>query len=281
MKNNPLVSIIIPCYNHSIFLYESLESVYLQTFTNWECIVVNDGSIDDTEKIANVWCKKDSRFQYFFQENSGLSAARNSGIKLSSSNYIVTLDADDKFEATFISKAIDVFENNQEIGIVSCWGKRFVGNTYYEIFKPNGKNIEDFLFQNAAIGNSMFRKQCWIEVGGYDENMKKGYEDWEFYLRISKLGWNTVIIQEPLFFYRQHKNSMRIEALNKFDKEIRLYIFKKHKDLYLKYFDQTVENLLTDLDLNKKNELKRINSIDFKLGNFILKPFRFIKNSCK
>jgi glycosyltransferase involved in cell wall biosynthesis len=276
-----LVSIIIPCYNHAKFLPDALQSVIEQDCENWECIVVNDGSTDNTEEIANVWCKKDSRFQYFYKENGGLSSARNFGIEKSNAQYILTLDSDDKFDKTFISKALKVINDNPKIGIVSCWGKRFVGNTYYDIFKPNGKNIEDFLFQNAAIGNSMFRKKCWIEAGGYDENMKKGYEDWEFYLRISKLGWNTLIIQEPLFFYRQHKNSMRMDALNKFDKEIRLYILKKHKDLYLKYFDQTVENFLTNIDLNKKNEIKRINSIDFKLGNFILKPFRFIKNSFK
>jgi len=69
--------------------------------------------------------------------------------------------------------------------------------------------------------------------------------------------------------------------LNKFDKEIKFYIFTKHRDLYIKYFDQTIENLLSNIDLNKKNELKRINSIDFKLGKLILKPFRFVKKSFK
>ena len=276
-----LVSVIIPCYNHAKFLTDALQSVLEQDCENWECIVVNDGSTDNTEEIARQWSNKDARFKYFYKENGGLSSARNFGIEKSNAEYILTLDSDDKFEKTFISKALKVINDNPKIGIVSCWGKRFVGNTYYDIFKPNGKNIEDFLFQNAAIGNSMFRKKCWIEAGGYDENMKKGYEDWEFYLRISKLGWNTVIIQEPLFFYRQHKNSMRTEALNKFDKEIRFYIFTKHKELYIKYFNQTIENLFSNLDLYKKNELKRINSIDFKLGNFILKPFRFIKNSFK
>lgn len=276
-----LVSIIIPCYNHAKFLPDALQSVIEQDCENWECIVVNDGSTDNTEEIARLWSNKDKRFKYFYKENGGLSSARNFGIEKSNAEYILTLDSDDKFDKTFISKALKVINGDPKIGIVSCWGKRFMGNTYYDIFKPNGKNIEDFLFQNAAIGNSMFRKKCWIEAGRYDENMKKGYEDWEFYLRISTLGWNTLIIQEPLFFYRQHKNSMRTEALNKFDKEIRLFIFKKHKDLYLKYFDQTVENLLSIIDLNRRNELKRINSIDFKLGNFILKPFRFIKNSFK
>lgn len=276
-----LVSIIIPCYNQAKFLPDALQSVIEQDYENWECIIVNDGSIDETENIAGQWCNKDIRFKYFYKENGGLSSARNFGIKKSNSEYILTLDSDDKFDKTFISKALKAITDDPKTGIVSCWGRRFVGEKFYDVFKPKGGNLEKFLFQNAAIGNSLFRKKCWIEVDGFDENMKKGYEDWEFYIRVCKNNWDVHIIQETLFFYRQHKISMRIEAINKFDKEIKFYIFTKHRDLYIKYFDQTIENLLSNIDLNKKNELKRINSIDFKLGKLILKPFRFVKKSFK
>ena len=276
-----LVSIIIPCYNQAKFLPDALQSVIEQDYENWECIIVNDGSIDETENIAGQWCNKDIRFKYFYKENGGLSSARNFGIKKSNSEYILTLDSDDKFDKTFISKALKAITDDPKTGIVSCWGRRFVGEKFYDVFKPKGGNLEKFLFQNAAIGNSLFRKKCWIEVDGFDENMKEGYADWEFYIRVCKNNWDVHIIQETLFFYRQHKISMRVEAINNFDKEIKFYIFTKHRDLYIKYFDQTIENLLSNIDLNKKNELKRINSIDFKLGKLILKPFRFVKKSFK
>jgi len=276
-----LVSVVVPCYNHAQFLEEALNSVLEQTYDNWECIIVNDGSPDNTETIAKDWCEKDSRFKYFYKENGGLSSARNFGIENSKGEYILTLDSDDKFEKTFISKAVAILDENEKIGIVSCWGYRFVGNEILDLFKPEGKNLNDFLFKNAAIGNSLFRKKCWLDVKGFDEAMKKGYEDWEFYIRVSREGWETKILEEPLFYYRQHKVSMRIEALNNYDKEIRLYIFKKHKEIYQDFYDEMVTFFLYTTDLNRKNELKRINSIDFRLGHFILKPLRFFKQLIK
>ncbi|MDN3676705.1 glycosyltransferase family 2 protein [Flavobacterium paronense] len=278
---NSTVSVIIPCYNQAHFLSDALHSILEQTYNNWECIIVNDGSPDNTETIAQDWCKKDDRFKYLYKENGGLSSARNYGINVAKGEYIVTLDADDKYEKTFLSKGVEILDNNKKIGVVSSWGYRFVGTVYSELFKPDGKNLNDFLFKNAAIGTSLFRKQCWIEVQGYDENMKRGYEDWEFYIRVGKKGWEIKIIEEPLFFYRQNPVSMRAAAVSNFDKEIRLYIFKKHKELYQNHFDETIEFLLNSIAFNKKNELKRINSIDFRLGNTILKPFRFLMKIIK
>ena len=278
---NKLVSVVVPCYNHAQFLPEALNSVLEQTYDNWECIIVNDGSPDNTEAIAKDWCKKDSRFKYFYKENGGLSSARNFGIKNANAEYILTLDSDDKFEKTFIAKAVAVLDENEKIGIVSSWGIRFIGNIYFEPFKPDGRNLNDFLFKNAAIGTSFFRKKCWIEVGGYDEEMKKGYEDWEFYIRVSKNGWETFIIEEILFFYRQGTNSMRNVAVSQYDSQIKFYIFNKHKELYINNFESLLHNLLSIAEINKKNELKRINSIDYKLGSLILKPFRYIKRFIK
>jgi len=275
------VSVIVPCYNHAQFLSVALESVLEQTYENWECIIVNDGSPDNTETIAQDWCKKDSRFNYYYKENGGLSSARNYGIEKAKGDYILILDSDDKFNTTFIDKAVKVLDENEKIGIVSCWGIRFTDNDYYGEFKPDGKNLDDFLFKNAAIGNSLIRKKSWSAVNGYDEAMKKGYEDWEFYIRVSKAGWETKIIEETLFYYRQHKVSMRIEALNKYDKEIRLYIFKKHQDIYQQHYNEMIHFFLDSIELNRKNELKRINSVDFRLGSFLLKPFRFFKKIIK
>ena len=88
------VSIIIPCYNQAEFLEETLGSVLKQTHTNWECLIVNDGSTDVTEKIAQQFISKDQRFKYFFKENGGLSSARNYGLDQSTGNYIQFLDSD-------------------------------------------------------------------------------------------------------------------------------------------------------------------------------------------
>ncbi|SCX92338.1 Glycosyltransferase involved in cell wall bisynthesis [Nonlabens sp. Hel1_33_55] len=95
MLSEQLISVIIPCYNQASFLNETLESVYEQSYADWECIIVNDGSTDNTQQIAERWVKKDVRFKYYFQDNSGLSAARNKGLKESRGDFIQLLDSDD------------------------------------------------------------------------------------------------------------------------------------------------------------------------------------------
>lgn len=277
----PKVSVVIPCYNHAVYLPEAVASVMAQTYSNWECLIINDGSPDHTETVGKQLASSDSRIHYHYKTNGGLSNARNFGIEKAKGEYILTLDADDKFEAVFLQEAVAILEQNENVGVVTCWGYRFVNNMKYDLFKPIGGNVENFLFFSSASGNSLFRKKCWEEVGGYDETMRKGYEDWEFYLRLTAKGWSVQVIESPLFNYRQHKNSMRIEAQNLYDLEIKQYFFKKHKNLYLQYFDQSVDYLLKQADKNKKNEIKRITSIDFKIGNIILKPFRWIKKLLK
>ena len=93
--NNFLVSIIVPCYNQAQYFTEALQSVLDQTYKNWECILVNDGSTDHTEEIALEWSKIDDRFVYIKKENGGLSSARNSGIEIAKGDYLQFLDADD------------------------------------------------------------------------------------------------------------------------------------------------------------------------------------------
>ena len=91
----PLISVIVPCYNQAQYLDECLQSVLDQTYTDWECIIVNDGSPDHTEEIAKKWVEKDTRFIYLFKENGGLSSARNAGIEIAKGEWIQFLDCDD------------------------------------------------------------------------------------------------------------------------------------------------------------------------------------------
>lgn len=271
------VSVIIPCYNQACYLGEALQSVVNQTHKNWECIIVNDGSPDDTENIAMTWCTQDSRIKYIYQENGGLSSARNFGIQNASTDFILTLDADDKYDKTFIEKGLKILNENRGIGVVSSWVLRFKDSKDICVIKPNGKTIEDFLFQNAANGTSLFRRKCWEAVGGYDEKMKTGYEDWEFYIRVCAYGWNVHVIPETLFFYRQHDFSMRLDAYQNHDKEIKKYMHLKHKELYLAHYDDMVVYFLNIIDQEKQENVKIRNKIDFKIGSFLLKPLRIVK----
>lgn len=273
---NQLVSIVVPCYNQAQYLDEALQSLYDQTHSNWECIIVNDGSIDHTAEIAHEWVAKDSRFFYIYKENGGVSSARNLGIESAKGEFILTLDADDKYGSTFIEKALTIVQENENVGIVSCWGVHFVKDKQFGENKPNGRNIEDFLFKNDAIGTSLFRKECWKKVGGYDGDSRNGYEDWEFYISVCKLGWKVHIIEETLFFYRQHNGSRRT-IMNQQYKDNMAYIYIKHKDLYLSHYEDFVNHFLDSIVSEKREYVKIKNKMEFKIGFAFLKPLRFFK----
>jgi len=274
--NQPIVSVIVPCYNYGSFLDEALQSILEQTFLDWECIIVNDGSTDNTDEVAKKWLTKDERFLYISKKNEGVSSARNHGIEKARGAYIVTLDADDKYHATFIEKAVAIVTKNKQIGIVNSWGVFFGNNKKDVIFETKGDSFFDFLFRNAAIGTALFRKECWEKVGGYDTNPENGYEDWEFYLRVTNLGWKVYVIEEVLFYYRQHNISRRIE-MSKQDFTSKKYIFTKNKDLYIKHYDDLIDYFLKALENEKKETIKMKNRKEFKIGTFILKPIRFIR----
>ena len=269
-----LLSIIIPCYNDPIFVSEAVKSAKEQTYSNKEIIIINDGSNELTKKVLDKIVNP--IVSVVHQKNKGISGARNRGFFEAKGEYIMLLDSDDIFDKTFAEKAITVLNNNNSVGVVTCWGKRFIDDKILSEFKPIGGNIDDFLFSNSSIGTSMIRKTVWDEVGGYDEQMKKGYEDWEFYIRATQ-NWQVEVIPEFLFFYRQRIDSMRVEALNHHDLEIKKYIYNKHKDLYIKHYDQTISYLLGECDIYKKGELKQQQKLEFRIGQLILKPFRFVK----
>lgn len=272
-----LVSIIVPCYNQAQYLDESLQSIYNQTYTYWECIIVDDGSPDNTKEIARKWEAKDSRFIYLYKENGGVSSARNLGIKNAKHEFILTLDADDKYESTFLEKALNLFLANDELGIVSSWGQYFTNDKQLQIFKSTAKSVADFLFYNGFnMGSSLFRKKCWEQVGGYDENPKNGYEDWEFYLRVCALGWKVHSIDEVLFFYRQHIVSRRKE-MNIKENENKKYIFMKNATIYFEHYEAFVDRYLLSCNKEKAENNKYSNTIDYKIGATILKPLRMVK----
>lgn len=272
----PKVSIIVPCYNQAQYLDESLQSLYDQTYTDWECLIVNDGSPDNTEEVVRKWEARDSRFTHVYKENGGVSSARNLGIQKAKAEYILTLDADDKYETSFLEKAFAVLVDNPEIGIVSSWGRYFTGDKQMQEYRSIGKTTVDFLFHNAAIGTSLFRKACWEQVDGYDEDPENGYEDWEFYLRVCALGWKVHIIEEVLFFYRQHATSRTI-AVNKKYNQAKKYLYTKNKDIYCTHYETLIDQFLKVSDLEKAEINKFRNTMDYKLGAAILKPLRSLK----
>jgi hypothetical protein len=275
LEHNPLISIIIPCFNDWQYIEQAVDSALKQTYSNIEVIVVDDGSNAKTKVVLKRFKAKITKL--ITQENKGQSTARNAGIRETTGDYILVLDSDDFFEPSFCSKALSVFVNDPNIKLVSCYANLIFKDSTTEVFKPEGGNIENFLFYNAALGTSMFKKSDWLFCGGYDEIMTNGMEDWEFFIRLLKDGGTTEIIQEPLYNYRKRNDSTTTIA-NKKKYELFKYIYLKHQDLYKNNFDSFVTFLLFKIEREEREKLKNLQRIEYKIGKITLKPLRFIKS---
>ncbi|MFD0989563.1 glycosyltransferase family 2 protein [Mariniflexile jejuense] len=280
---NELVSIIVPCFKQAHFLGEALQSVLNQSYTNWECIIVNDGSPDNTEEIAKIWCNKDDRISYINKKNGGLPNARNAGIQISNGNYIIVLDADDILHQDYILKTLPVLQSNKELAIVSSYRIFFTGNTSNIIkkYEASGSTYRDLMFENVLMPSSIYRKGCWKEVGGYDETMIKGFEDWEFWIAVLKKGWKYTFVEDYLFYYRKSEQSMLVDTLQYHRISNMEYVFEKHNDIYLKHFANTKSYLFFLINLYRNSEIKAKTSLEYKIGKVILSPLKYIKSLFK
>lgn len=230
----PKVSIVVPCYNQGCYLSETLDSILNQTYSNWECIIVNDGSSDNTQFIADLYCQKDKRISYIYQNNSGLCAARNAGIKASKGTYILPLDSDDKIAAEYVEYAVKKFEEQSSLKIVYCRAE-FFGLSKGE-WKLPPFSMERMLGRNCIFCSAMFKKEDFLRVGGYNPNMKYGFEDWDFWLSILEADKDVFQIDKILFYYRIRKKSMvRSIDEEKFE-YLRKQIWENHKELFAKYY---------------------------------------------
>lgn len=229
------ISIIIPCYNGEATLNETLESVFKQDFQDWEAIIVNDGSIDNTEKIALSWVQKDKRFKYYSKLNEGLTKTRNLGISKSKGLYILPLDADNQLVNDFTQEAIAVFEKNHEIGVVHGDAEYF--GLKNGLWKIGEYNFEKMLVDNYIDACAIYKKNLWEQVGGYDEDLPhEGLEDWEFWLAFGKLKVNFFHLQKITFRYFVANNSMIRSFTNEMAIDTRDYVLKKYSKEYRHYF---------------------------------------------
>ena len=248
----PLVSVIIPCYNQGEYVAEALDSLNKQTFQKWEAIVVNDGSTDPAT-IETLNKIKIPKVRVIHQNNRGLSAARNAGIRLAQGQSISCLDADDIVLPRYLEECVKEMEfHNYDV----CYslGREF--GTSNRSMSIADFNINNLMFSNCVIVPALFKKMMWEKIGGYDEGMKEGYEDWEFWLRMAKEGWVGNLIKKELFMYRRHGKSMLDDTI-KHQAHIMQYIKDKNKELYtnkeFQFFIIQKQNIIytvSDPDIN-------------------------------
>jgi glycosyltransferase involved in cell wall biosynthesis len=259
----PILSIIIPCYNAAATLETTLESVVHQNFQDWEAIIVNDGSTDISEEIALRWVKKDKRFKYYTKQNEGLGKTRNYGIARSNGLFILPLDSDNQLMKDFSQDAINVFEINQDIGVV-------YGDAEYFGERKGLWRVQQYDFKKILAGNyidacAIYRKEFWVEVGGYDENMPhQGHEDWDFWIALGVVNIKFHHLNKITFKYFVSKYSMIRSFTDVMEKSNNDYIFNKYSKQYQKSYRDIYS-------LCKKNESKYIENL--KSEKFVIDLF--------
>ncbi len=273
------VSIIIACYNDAQYIEQCVHSALNQTYPNKEVIVIDDGSNAETKAILKKLEPVITKL--LTQENQGQSIARNNGIRIANGDYILNLDSDDFFESTFCEKAVKKFQEDNAIKIITCQANRFNETGNIDVFVPKGGGLNNFLFANSALGSSMFKKKDWEHTGGYEEKLPiLGFEDWEFYIQILKLGGYAYVIDETLFNYQLRKgstsNRIRHQRLDKFK-----LIIGKHRELYIGNFDILLEELFSRVKKEEFEKIKNTQRLEFRIGKNILQPFRWIKSIFK
>lgn len=223
-RGNPLVSIIIPTYNRAHLIGETLDSVLAQTYQNWECIIVDDGSSDNTDEVVGEYVRKDTRFKYYHRPDEHLpggNGARNYGFKMSKGEYVNWFDSDDLMLPEKIESQLKKIDD-LNLDMITCFAYIFDDNllnnkvnTNYFIPKKVKTDIPSFDLLNGKINFStpgpLWRKSFLFEKALFDERLKKSQEA-DFNFRISLNGLQFRFIEKRLYEIRREKNEGKLKS---------------------------------------------------------------------
>ncbi|AFZ22701.1 glycosyl transferase [Cylindrospermum stagnale PCC 7417] len=207
---NITVSIVIPAYNSSRYLAETIEHVLSQTFFDYEVLIINDGSTDNTAEIATYYSQQDSRVKLFTQNNQGLSGARNAGIQIAQGEYIAFLDSDDHWLPHKLAAHMEHFARCPDLGLsfgriefMSFDGKPTRKFSNSRLFKLTPKH---FYYENPVItpSNAVIRRSVLGQIGLFDRSLKV-WEDMDLFLRAASKGWKVEGINQVLVRYRNNQ----------------------------------------------------------------------------
>ncbi len=233
-RHSPKISVIIPCYNQARYLPEAVESLVHQTYTNWECIIVNDGSTDDTVEVANRLIARypDKQIRFIDKPHSGVSDTRNAGIEVATGQWILPLDSDDMFEPSFMQKAMDIVNHESKVDVVFSNMQEFGASHGQWI--PDEYSREQVMLTDTMPYASLYRKELWHKVGGYDKPLSviRQPEDWSFWISCSKHNVVVKRIRERLFLYRVHSQSTYLTKIKPNRRLAWAFVATCHPDLY-------------------------------------------------
>jgi glycosyltransferase involved in cell wall biosynthesis len=265
------ISIIVPCYNQAQYLDEALQSVLDQTYSNWECIIVNDGSPDDTEEVAKQWLEKDNRFIYLKKENGGLSSARNAGLAIAVGEFIQFLDSDDLIEKRKLEYQLAFMLDHLTIDISVSGYRYFEKNQNEKLILGRNNFLPEIAIMEhdidiinvlnlrnpMVISAPLYKRNVFNIIGLFDTDLS-ALEDWDFHTRcaLHKLKFQHIgYFSNSFALIRLHPESMMSNQV-------------KMHNAYLAYKEKRSRNkMYTDQfplsQATKKSNKKTLNSIIF------------------
>jgi glycosyltransferase involved in cell wall biosynthesis len=211
----PVLTIIIPCYNQGHFLDECITSVEPLLKDGNEILIINDGSTSQNT-LVHLRRYEEKGFQVIHQENKGLAEARNTGVHHASGKYILPLDADNKARSEQVKKAVEIMEADSSISVV--YGDAEYFGEKKGLWKVGPFNLQKMMISNYIDACALIRKSVFDKMGGYDAKMKSGWEDWEFWVRISFENYSFFYLNEIFFDYRYSNKSMARQLYNNYAK---------------------------------------------------------------
>ena len=228
----PRISVVIPAFNAASVVTQTLESVQSQTFQDFEAIIVDDGSTDETAAVVRRFCGADPRFHFVSQLHAGVSAARNKAIERARGEFIAFLDADDIWFPKKLACQIEMFREDPQANFVYTNFFRWDGADGFSAWYnddqplPEGDVSRKLVFNvsyacAASMSTAMVRREAFDRTGGFDLEFAMG-EDWDMWLRMAEQGLWVRGIREPLACYRRWSGNVTNQKLKIFEANVRV-----------------------------------------------------------
>jgi len=225
------VSIVVPVFNAGGYLQQALASVAAQTHPDFEVVVVDDGSTDARTLAILERAASEPRITVHRTPNRGPAAARNLAIERARGAYVLPLDADDYLAPAFLAKTVPILDAEPDVGVVYTW-VGLVGS-HHGVWRTGGLSLQELLARCTIHVSSLYRREVWVDVGGYDGRFVESCEDWDFWLGAVARGWAGRCVPEVLAYYRRTPASRELNARAPgVSARLMRSLVEKHRSLY-------------------------------------------------
>lgn len=231
------VTVVITAHDQGDLVAEAVASARAQTLPPVEVLVVDDGGTDPGSRAVLDTLARTGTARLLRQENQGVSAARNAGIRAAGTGLVAVLDGDDRFAPRFLERTTAAMAGRAEVLAASGWLR--LHGVVETVVRPAGGTAVDFLPRNACPAAAVLRRDAWQRCGGYDESMRGGFEDWDLFLSLLAEGGEVVVVPEPLVEYRTAPASANLRSMTARSDRYG-HLVDKHHRLFARHLREVV-----------------------------------------